>query len=152
MLPTFGKGVISCNPGKIRTHFAGSKVLRTPLPLKFNHFQSMNLIVLVASPLLADDHRKPASSIYLVKSSTCTYESGIVTSSSLLSDCSRTFRQVKDGKRKRDHALLSFRACAAKCFSCQSSANTSQGMLTVNLLRNYESGLPGFGAQPKIIL
>lgn len=37
-------------------HVAGFKGLKSP-PLMFNSFQSMNLIVLDASSLLADDHR-----------------------------------------------------------------------------------------------
>lgn len=53
---TFAKSVIWCSPGKMRAHFAGSEVLKSP-PLMFNSFQSMDLIVLDASSLLADDHR-----------------------------------------------------------------------------------------------
>lgn len=35
------------------------------------------------------------------------------------------------------------------CFRCQSSATASWGMLTINLPRNYESGLPVFEHYPK---
>lgn len=143
---TFAKSVIWCSPGKIRAHFAGSEVLKSP-PLMFNSFQSMDLIVLDASSLLADDHRNLLQVFIFWNSPPVPMR---MASLPFHPSCLTALALFLSLKTDKEIMLFSFGICATECFSYQSSVSATKGMLTASLLRKCESGL--FGARPKIIL
>lgn len=126
-----------------------------------NRFQIMNLIILEGSSLLAADHTQLLQVFIFASWSSTPVTMRVGWDPEQTPHCTVFLHawllialahlKVFFKSEKRRCLLLFFiGVCALQCFRCQSSASTSWGMLTINLLRNYEPRLPVLEHYPKL--